>query len=105
MDDFGKKRSHFRFRFASKAISLEEQTEVSESDITTETVLKLSGFPTDGFVSTGWKVQPLHIPPVVREWSHIFLRCLLVFFYYRSIGEMLMTSINQRVTILLISQY
>ena len=95
MDDFGKKRSHSRFRFASKAISLEEQTELSDSNITTEMVLKLSGFPPDGFVSTGWKVQPLHIPPVVREWSHIFFRCLLVMFYYRSIGEMLLTLICQ----------
>ena len=104
MEDFGKKRSHFRFRFATKAVSLEEQKGLSDSDVTTEMVLRLSGFPPDGFVSTGWKVQPLHTPPVVSEWSHIF-KCLCVMFSYRSIGEMLMTLISQKVTILLISQY
>ena len=35
--------------------------------------LKLSGLTIDGFMTKGWKIQPLHVPPVVCEHYHIIL--------------------------------
>ena len=71
LDDFGEKRSHFRFRFATKTLSSEEQEELVENVINTEMILKLSGLTVDGFMTKGWKIQPLHIPPVVCEHDHV----------------------------------
>ena len=77
LDEFGEKRSHFRFRFATKTLSSEEQEELTEDVINTEMILKLSGLTVDGFMTKGWKIQPLHIPPVVCEYYHIILNVYL----------------------------
>ena len=65
--DFGERHCHFRFRFATSTLPLKEQEEIAKSEIDTKVMLKLSGFPDDGVMSAGWRVQPLRIPPLVSK--------------------------------------
>ena len=50
---FGKEHSNFRFHFAE--------------EVNNKAALTLLGFPNDGVLVKGWKVQPLRTPPVVSE--------------------------------------
>ena len=63
-DDFGIKHSNFRFRFATKFSSEQDQLVERAGDKEMAT-LKLTGFPGDDVMIKGWKLQPLHIPPLV----------------------------------------
>ena len=60
IDHFGVEHSSFRFRFSSNTLP--------------EMMLKLSGFPADDVMSTGWRIQPLLIPPLVSEQYNVIIR-------------------------------
>ena len=46
-------------------MSSSEQVELTERAGDKETALKLTGFPGDNIIVKGWKLQPLHMPPLV----------------------------------------
>ena len=105
-DDFGEKHSHFRFHFATNTLLSREQEETVERESDTEMVLKLSGFPADDVISTGWRVQPLRMPPLVSEQCNVIIKVIYdINFIYRSTEEMSMILINQRVLVLHIFLY
>ena len=54
---FGIEHYNFRFNFAG--------------EVNKKTALTLSGLPGDGVMINGWKIQPLHIPPVVSEQCNV----------------------------------
>ena len=76
--DFGEKHSHFRFHFSTN--TLREKT--AERESYTEMMLKLSGFPADGVMTAGWRVQPLHIPPLVSEQCNIIIKIIMIFILF-----------------------
>ena len=80
--DFGEKYSHFRFRFSINALPSRQREETAEGESGTEMMLKLSGFPPDGVMSAGWRVQPLHIPPIVSELCNIIIKIIMIFILF-----------------------
>lgn len=102
--DFGEKHSHFQFRFATNTLPSKEQKEIAERQNDTDIMLKLSGIPADVAMSTGWRVQPLRMPPLVNKQCnviiniHMIFKILMIFFIYfiyRSTEKMLMIIVNQ----------
>ena len=60
---FGIEHSNFRFRFAVKILPLYNLE--NEFD---DMMLQLTGFPSgDAVMTNGWKVKPLHEPPLVSN--------------------------------------
>ena len=47
---------------------------MSERENDIEMMLKLSGFPADDVISTGWRVQPLRIPSLVSEQCNVIIK-------------------------------
>ena len=45
-------------------------------------MLKLSGFPADGVMTAGWRVQPLHIPPLVSEQCNVIIKIIMIFILF-----------------------
>ena len=45
-------------------------------------MLKLSGFPADGVMTAGWRVQPLRIPPLVSEQCNIIIKIIMIFILF-----------------------
>ena len=104
--DFGEKHSYFRFRFATNTLASRQREEIAESERDAEMRLKLSGFPADDALSTGWRVQPLRIPPIVSKQCIFYSQNTFnIYFIYRSTKETLMITVNQRVLVLHIFLY
>ena len=80
--DFGEKHSHFRFHFSTNTFLSRERNETSERESDTEMMLKLSGFPADGIMTAGWRVQPLRIPPIVSEQSNVIIKIIMIFILF-----------------------
>ena len=76
--EFGEKHSHFRFHFSTNTLPSREQKEMSERESDTEMMLKLSGFPADDVMSTGWRVQPLRIPPLVSKQCNVIIKLVMI---------------------------
>ena len=81
-DDFGEKHSHFRFCFSTNILPSREQKEIFERESDTELMLKLSGFPANDIMSTGWRVQPLCIPPLVSEQCNVIFKLVMIFILF-----------------------
>ena len=77
-DDFGEKHSHFRFCFSTNTLPSRQIEERAERESDTEMMLKLSGFPDDDVISTGWRVQPLRIPPLVSEQCNVIIKLVMI---------------------------
>ena len=55
---------------------------LSERESYTEMMLKLSGFPADSVMTAGWRVQPLHIPPLVSEQCNVIIKIIMIFILF-----------------------
>ena len=79
---FGEKHSHFRFHFSTNTLPSIQIEETPERESYTEMMLKLSGFPADDAMSTGWRVQPLRTPPLVSEHCNVIIKVIMIFILY-----------------------
>ena len=79
---FGEMHSHFRFHFATNTLSSIQRQETAEMESYTEMMLKLSGFPADDAMSTGWRVQPLRTPSLVSEQRNVIIKLIMIFILF-----------------------
>ena len=63
-EKFGIEDSNFRFRFSAKTYP---PGEPDDKECDKEKIVKLTGFPADEVMIKGWRVEPLHVPPVVSD--------------------------------------
>ena len=80
--DFGEKHSHFRFHLSTNMLPSRQREETAEKESDTEMILKLSGFPANDVMTTGWSVQPLRTPPVVSEQCNIIIKIIILFILF-----------------------
>ena len=80
--DFGEKHSHFQFHFSTNTLPSSQREETADNGRDTEMMLKLSGFPADDVMSAGWRVQPLHIPPLVSEQCNVIIKIIMIFIVF-----------------------
>ena len=76
--EFGVKHSHFRFHFSTNTLRSRQIEERAETESDTEMMLKLSGFPADDVMSSGWRVQPLRIPSLVSEQCNVIIKLVMI---------------------------
>ena len=55
---------------------------MSERESDTLMMLKLSGFPANDVMSTGWRVQPLRIPSIVSEQCNVIIKIIMIFILF-----------------------
>ena len=55
--NFGEKHSHFRFHLSTNTLPSRQREETAEKESKSEMILKLSGFPTNDVMTTGWSVH------------------------------------------------
>ena len=66
-EKFGIEDSNFRFRFSAKIHPPGESEVLEDRECDREKIVKLTGFHPDEIMIKGWRVEPLHMPPVVRD--------------------------------------